>query len=100
MGVTGYDVYRGDIKANSSPSTGTAFTGTGLGTPSASADAYLEIGFKSGSPAAGKDSCDFQLRMSKYGCSAFDEDGDYSRSTEAFHADAPKLPAQADSYLA
>ncbi|MFV0131996.1 glycoside hydrolase family 6 protein [Streptomyces sp. HMX87] len=71
-----------------------------LSTPAAGADAYLEIGFRSGSLAAGKDTGDLQLRMSKSDWSAFDETGDYSRGTAASYADAPKIPAYVGSDLA
>ncbi|GAA2974461.1 cellulose binding domain-containing protein [Streptomyces enissocaesilis] len=66
-----------------------------LSTPVAGTDAYLEIGFKSGSPAGRRDTCDPRLRTSEPGCSAFDEAGDYSRSTAASCADAPQLPVYA-----
>ncbi|MGW5178039.1 glycoside hydrolase family 6 protein [Streptomyces sp. NPDC004082] len=64
-----------------------------LSTPVAGADAYLEVGFKSGTLGAGKDTGDIQLRMSKSDWSAFDEVGDYSRSTATSYTDAPAIPA-------
>ncbi|SDL01502.1 glycoside hydrolase family 6 protein [Streptomyces indicus] len=71
-----------------------------LSTPVAGADAYLEVSFKSGSLAAQKDTGDLQLRMSKSDWSAFDEAGDYSRTTATSYADATKIPAYLNSSLA
>ncbi|MEV8311683.1 glycoside hydrolase family 6 protein [Streptomyces flavidovirens] len=64
-----------------------------LSTPVAGADAYLEVGFNVGSLVAGKDTGDIQLRMNKSDWSAFNEVGDYSRTTGTSYADAPAVPA-------
>ncbi|MGC0328770.1 cellulose 1,4-beta-cellobiosidase [Streptomyces sp. SAI-170] len=71
-----------------------------LSTPVAGADAYLEVGFASGTLAAGRDTGDIQLRMSKSDWSAFDETGDYSRTTATAYADAPRIPAYRGAELA
>ncbi|MEU0430672.1 glycoside hydrolase family 6 protein [Streptomyces sp. NPDC006290] len=57
----------------------------------AGADHYLEVGFASGSLAAGADSGDLQLRMAKSDWSNFDESNDYSRGTNTSYADAAKV---------
>ncbi len=71
-----------------------------LSTPVAGADAYLEIGFRSGTLAAGKDTGDIQLRMAKSDWSAFDEADDHSRTTATSYADAPRVPAYLSGALA
>ncbi|MFD5514683.1 glycoside hydrolase family 6 protein [Streptomyces sp. NPDC127066] len=55
------------------------------------ADHYLEVGFASGSLAAGADSGDLQLRMAKSDWSNFDESNDYSRGANTSYADAAKV---------
>ncbi|MEV5784432.1 glycoside hydrolase family 6 protein [Streptomyces sp. NPDC052287] len=55
------------------------------------ADHYLEVGFTSGSLAAGADSGDLQLRMAKSDWSNFDESDDYSRGANSSYADAAKV---------
>jgi cellulose 1,4-beta-cellobiosidase len=55
------------------------------------ADHYLEVGFSSGSLAAGADSGDLQLRMAKSDWSNFDESDDYSRGANTSYADAAKV---------
>ncbi|MCT9008047.1 glycoside hydrolase family 6 protein [Streptomyces rhizosphaerihabitans] len=55
------------------------------------ADHYLEVGFNSGSLAAGADSGDLQLRMAKSDWSNFDESNDYSRGANTSYADAAKV---------
>ncbi|MET8131803.1 glycoside hydrolase family 6 protein [Streptomyces sp. NPDC005251] len=57
----------------------------------AGADHYLEVGFASGSLAAGADSGDLQLRMAKSDWSNFDESNDYSRGANTSYADAAKV---------
>lgn len=71
-----------------------------LTTPAAGADAYLEVTFAGGSVAAGKDTGDIQLRMSKSDWSNFNEANDYSRSTATAYADAPAIPAYTGTTLA
>jgi cellulose 1,4-beta-cellobiosidase len=71
-----------------------------LSTPVAGADAYLEVGFTTGTLAAGKDTGDIQLRMSKSDWSPFDESGDYSRTTATSYGDAPAIPAYLGADLA
>ncbi|MFF8292278.1 cellulase family glycosylhydrolase [Streptomyces sp. NPDC016309] len=67
--------------------------------PAAGADAYLEVAFTGGSLAAGRDTGDIQLRMSKADWSAFDETDDHSRSAPAAYADAPAVPAYTGTAL-
>ncbi|MFE5138945.1 glycoside hydrolase family 6 protein [Streptomyces fagopyri] len=55
------------------------------------ADHYLEVGFTSGSLAAGADSGELQLRMAKSDWSNFDESDDYSRGANSSYADAAKV---------
>ncbi|WP_406835046.1 glycoside hydrolase family 6 protein [Streptomyces sp. AHU1] len=70
----------------------TVKTSVGAVSPSRTgADHYLEVGFNSGSLAAGADSGDLQLRMAKSDWSNFDESNDYSRGTNSSYADAVKV---------
>ncbi|WP_339127780.1 glycoside hydrolase family 6 protein [Streptomyces sp. f51] len=55
------------------------------------ADHYLEVGFTSGSLAAGADSGELQLRMAKADWSNFNESDDYSRGANTAYADATKV---------
>ncbi|MGX1274387.1 glycoside hydrolase family 6 protein [Streptomyces phaeoluteigriseus] len=71
-----------------------------LSTTVAGADAYLEVGFTGGSLAAGLNTGDIQLRMAKSDWSAFDEAGDYSRTTAAAYAETPAVPAYVGTALA
>ncbi|MQY13524.1 hypothetical protein SRB5_36720 [Streptomyces sp. RB5] len=71
-----------------------------LPAPVAGADSYLEVGFASGSLAAGANTGDIQLRLAKSDWSNFDETGDYSRGTATSWTDAPKIPAYTGTSLA
>ncbi|MGA5169359.1 MULTISPECIES: cellulase family glycosylhydrolase [Streptomyces] len=71
-----------------------------LPAPVAGADAYLEVTFTGGSLAAGRDTGDIQLRMSKADWSPFDETDDHSRSAATAYADAPAIPAYTGTALA
>lgn len=71
-----------------------------LSDPVAGADAYLEVGFGAGSLTAGKDTGDIQLRMHKTDWSAFNEVGDYSRTTGTSYADAPAVTGHLGTALA
>lgn len=71
-----------------------------LTTPLTGADAYLEVTFAGGSVAAGTDTGDIQLRMSKSDWSNFNESNDYSRSAATAYADAPAVPAYTGTTLA
>ncbi|GGR20947.1 hypothetical protein GCM10015536_28190 [Streptomyces griseomycini] len=71
-----------------------------LATPVTGADAYLEVTFTGGSLAAGRDTGDIQLRMSKADWSNFDETDDHSRTTATAYADAPAVPAYTGAGLA
>ncbi|MBT2490799.1 glycoside hydrolase family 6 protein [Streptomyces sp. ISL-96] len=71
-----------------------------LTTPVAGADTYLEVTFSGGSLAAGKDTGDVQLRLSKSDWSNFNEANDYSRTAATAYADAPAIPAYTGGTLA
>ncbi|WP_329125168.1 GH12 family glycosyl hydrolase domain-containing protein [Streptomyces sp. NBC_01465] len=65
------------------------------------ADRYLEVGFTAGSSlAAGASTGEAQLRLNKSDWSNFSEADDYSRSTTASFADAPKITVYLDGQLA
>ncbi|MFJ9186371.1 glycoside hydrolase family 6 protein [Streptomyces anulatus] len=69
-------------------------------TPATGASHYLEVGFGSGSLAAGATTGEIQLRINKSDWSAFQESDDYSRSTSTAFADAPKVGVFTGSTLA
>lgn len=60
-----------------------------LSAPKADADHHLEVGFGSGSLAAGASTGEIHLRPSKTGGSNFDKADEYSRATNTAFADAP-----------
>ncbi|MFJ7497167.1 hypothetical protein ACIQZB_39755 [Streptomyces sp. NPDC097727] len=55
----------------------------------------LEVGFSSGTPAAGASTGEIQLRLNKTDRSHFDEADDYSRGTNTAYADASKIAVYA-----
>ncbi|MER5948462.1 glycoside hydrolase family 6 protein [Streptomyces sp. NPDC001904] len=59
--------------------------------PRTGADHFIEVGFGSGSLAAGADTGDLQLRLAKSDWSNFNEADDFSRGTATSYADAPKV---------
>ncbi|MFF1258563.1 MULTISPECIES: hypothetical protein [unclassified Streptomyces] len=63
-----------------------------LSAPKADADHHLEVGFGSGSLAAGASTGELHLRPSKTGGSNFDKADEYSRATNTAFADAPQPP--------
>ncbi|MGW3742758.1 endo-1,4-beta-xylanase [Streptomyces sp. NPDC005146] len=71
-----------------------------VSSPKAGADHYLELGFGSGSLAAGAFTGEIQLRLSKTDWSNFDETDDYSRTTGTSYADAPKVAVYIGGELA
>lgn len=71
-----------------------------LSSPVAGADAYLEVGFAGGTLAAGRDTGDIQLRMSKADWSAFDERDDHSRAPSSAYTEARSVPAYTGTALA
>ncbi|MFG2626475.1 cellulose binding domain-containing protein [Streptomyces sp. NPDC048473] len=62
-------------------------------------DHYLEVGFSSGTLAAGASTGEIQLRLNKTDWSNFNEADDYSRTTAASFTDAPKVAVYADGDL-
>ncbi len=63
------------------------------------ADAYLEVGFTSGSLAPGQSTGDIQSRFHKTDWSVFDETDDYSYGTGTGHADSAKVTVYVDGAL-
>ena len=63
------------------------------------ADHYLEVGFGSGSLAAGASTGEIQLRLNKTDWSNFNEADDYSRATDTAYADASKVAVYVDGTL-
>ncbi|MEU9357563.1 glycoside hydrolase family 6 protein [Streptomyces sp. NPDC048301] len=70
---------------------GTVTQSVKSGGSAAGASHYLEVGFSSGSLAAGAATGDIQLRLHKGDWSNFSEADDYSRSTGTSFTDAPKI---------
>jgi endoglucanase len=62
-----------------------------LGTPVAGADRYLEVGFTSGTLAAGATLGEVQSRFNKSDWSAFSETNDYSYATNTAFADSTRV---------
>ncbi|MFE5096435.1 glycoside hydrolase family 6 protein [Streptomyces sp. NPDC056638] len=69
------------------------------GSSAAGASHYLEVGFGSGSLAAGASTGEIQLRLNKTDWSNFDEADDYSRGTNTAYADASKIAVYAGGTL-
>ncbi|SCF56642.1 glycoside hydrolase family 6 protein [Streptomyces sp. Ncost-T10-10d] len=69
------------------------------GGSAAGASHYLEVGFGSGSLAAGASTGEIQLRLNKTDWSNFDEADDYSRGTNTAYADASKIAVYAGGTL-
>ena len=61
------------------------------GSAGAGASHYLEVGFGSGTLAAGASTGEIQLRLNKTDWSNFNEADDYSRETNTGYADASKI---------
>lgn len=70
------------------------------GGSAAGASHYLEVGFGSGTLAAGASTGEMQLRLNKSDWSNFNEADDYSRSTATSYADAPKIGVYVTGALA
>lgn len=66
----------------------------------AGASHYLEVGFGSGTLAAGASTGEIQLRLNKSDWSNFNEADDYSRSTTTSYADASKIGVYVTGALA
>ncbi|MET8329467.1 glycoside hydrolase family 48 protein [Streptomyces sp. NPDC005181] len=80
---------------------GSVTTGvTSSGSSAAGASHYLEVGFGSGSLAAGASTGEIQLRLNKSDWSNFNEADDYSRATNTAYADASKIGVYVGSTLA
>ncbi|WP_323183794.1 glycoside hydrolase family 6 protein [Streptomyces sp. NBC_01221] len=69
------------------------------GSSAAGASHYLEVGFSSGTLAAGASTGEIQLRLNKSDWSNFDETDDYSRGTNTAYADASKIAVYAGGTL-
>ncbi|MEV7404115.1 glycoside hydrolase family 6 protein [Streptomyces sp. NPDC091267] len=70
------------------------------GGSAAGASHYLEVGFGSGTLAAGASTGEMQLRLNKSDWSNFNEADDYSRSTSTTFADASKVGVYVTGALA
>ncbi|WP_326734778.1 glycoside hydrolase family 6 protein [Streptomyces sp. NBC_01022] len=70
---------------------GTLTHGVKTAGSAAGASHYLEVGFGSGTLAAGASTGEMQLRLNKSDWSNFNEADDYSRSTSTSFADAAKI---------
>ncbi|MGA6161849.1 cellulase family glycosylhydrolase [Amycolatopsis magusensis] len=57
------------------------------------ADAYLEVGFTTGTLAPGQSTGEIQLRLGKSDWSNFDETNDHSHGAAAAYTAAPQIPA-------
>ncbi|MGW3716884.1 glycoside hydrolase family 6 protein [Streptomyces sp. NPDC005133] len=79
---------------------GSVTTGvTASGSSAAGASHYLEVGFGSGTLAAGASTGEIQLRLNKSDWSNFNEADDYSRTTNTAYADASKIGVYVGSTL-
>jgi cellulose 1,4-beta-cellobiosidase len=79
---------------------GSVTTGvTASGSSAAGASHYLEVGFGSGSLAAGASTGEIQLRLNKTDWSNFNEADDYSRTTGTTYADASHVGVYIDGVL-
>ncbi len=71
-----------------------------LATPVPTADRYLEVGFTSGSLAAGADTGDLQLRFYRADWQNFTQSDDYSFGAQTAYADWDKVAVYVDGRLA
>ncbi|MEU9094965.1 glycoside hydrolase family 6 protein [Streptomyces sp. NPDC087901] len=79
---------------------GTLTHGVKTAGSAAGASHYLEVGFGSGTLAAGASTGEMQLRLNKSDWSNFSEADDYSRSTVTSYADAAKIGVYVTGTLA
>ncbi|MCX5395808.1 glycoside hydrolase family 6 protein [Streptomyces sp. NBC_00102] len=79
---------------------GTVTLGVTSAGSAAGASHYLEVGFGSGTLAAGASTGEIQLRINKSDWSNFSEADDYSRATNTSFADATKIGAYVGGTLA